>query len=150
MDVPGDGNCLFSSLALGINNTAAVTRQMSVAGVLSNDSLLTRALNGLGVADAQKLSKCQQIWTYMKEMLAPGTYGGEPEVAGFVAITGRAVCMHRAYGTAVYCTCNCQSEINHPDAIHIKHTGGNDFGHYVFLQKTNTDNDDVVRISDFF
>lgn len=149
VDVPSDGNCLFSSLAMGAGTTHVVARQMSVAGVLSDNLLLAKALSGLGVADTQPLTKFQQIWTYMKTMLVPGTYGGEPEVAGFVLATGRPVCMHRAYGTVVYCTCHCQSEANHPDAIHIKHIGGSDEGHYMYLTKTTNDDDDV-RISDLF
>lgn len=76
---PGDGNCLFHSLAYGIGQATAATLRAEVCSFMERNPGLTIA--GTTLADWIQMLAGSPVTEYAKKMAKGAQWGGAPEIA---------------------------------------------------------------------
>ena len=96
--VPGDGSCLFRSLAQGHHALEHGGALLDKAGLLSAGFSLRRAVCAALVARRSQVEPFLEcpFPAYIETMSLEGTWGGEPELAVSPFALGRAVCVYAA------------------------------------------------------
>lgn len=78
---PGDGNCLFHSLAYGIGGCTATTARAEICAFMERNTDMN--ISGTPLAMWVQLSAGTAVGPYAKRMAKSGTWGGDLEIAVF-------------------------------------------------------------------
>jgi hypothetical protein len=89
-DVPGDGNCLFHSVALSINSNATELRKAVVDWMLVPDQML----HGEKVSEWIQWNGNQNLQQYTQTMSRNGTWGGGIELAVLASILQKPILVY--------------------------------------------------------